>query len=358
MPWVSPTTKKSICSQQNSNGKDRKMTRREVLILGASLAVAPLFAAELPHITVSVPGPRNISYLPIDLIQKLGFDKAAGFDIGYIHTGGGSVALDNLIRKNSDFAVAGQPAAMSARLGGAPISTIAPVDDAPLFILMVRSELKGKVKTVADLRGMTIGVNTSSLSSKTTSQQLLELILKSHGVSAGSVRMLPGGQSWKEQSSIINSKTVDAIMGDEPFASRLLEQKKVFFLANLSEKATTSKIEGSNFLHAAVHIRDESLTKDEAKIEKFVLALKKTLEWMATHSAEDAISKLEIKDEEERKSLIYCLKKYPNIYSKNGAFSAEQLRQTAKFFGEAVGTPEAKKFDLNKMIVDKYMGRK
>lgn len=29
-------------------------------------------------ISVSVPGPRNISYLPIDLISKIGADKWAG----------------------------------------------------------------------------------------------------------------------------------------------------------------------------------------------------------------------------------------------------------------------------------------
>jgi len=42
---------------------------------------------------------------------------------------------------------------MSLRVNGGDVVGIAAVDDAPLFVLMVRSALKGKVKTIADLKG-------------------------------------------------------------------------------------------------------------------------------------------------------------------------------------------------------------
>ena len=55
------------------------------------------------------------------------------------------------------------------------------------------------------MRGKVIGVNTSTRASKTTSQQLAELLLASDGVSLDSVRIVPAGQSWDEQSSLMIS---------------------------------------------------------------------------------------------------------------------------------------------------------
>ena len=150
------------------------------------------------RIVVSVPGPRNISYLPIDLISKIGADKEVGVKMDLLHTGGGAVALNNMVTRNADFSVAGMPAAMSLRANGGDVVAVAAVDDAPLFVLMVRAQLKGKVKKIADLEGKVIGVNTSTKNSKTTSQQLAELLLKSGGVPLDAIRIVPAGQSWVE----------------------------------------------------------------------------------------------------------------------------------------------------------------
>ncbi len=56
--------------------------QRILSIIVASLLLAVGWtaqAAEPPQqIVVSVPGPRSLSYLPIDLISKIGADKAEG----------------------------------------------------------------------------------------------------------------------------------------------------------------------------------------------------------------------------------------------------------------------------------------
>ena len=158
-------------------------------------------AADLLRIVVNAPGPRNISYLPIDLIPTIDVDKEEGVRLQILHTGGGAVAMKNMVTRNADFAVTGVPAAMSLKANGGDVVVIAPVDDALLFVLMVRADLKGKV----------IGVNTSTKASKTTSQQLAELLLKSDDVPLNSVRIVPAGQSWVEQSSLMISGRTDAV---------------------------------------------------------------------------------------------------------------------------------------------------
>lgn len=333
--------------------------KRVVLALLAAAVAAGATAQPLEKIVVSAPGPRNLSYLPIDLIPAIGADREEGVALQLLPTGGGGVALNNLVTRNADFAVAGFPAAMSLQVNGGDVVGITPVDDAPLFVLMVRSSLKGRIKRIADLRGKVIGVNTSTKNSKTTSQQLAELLLRSDGVDLNMVRIVPAGQSWVEQSSLLLSGTADAVMGDEPFASRLAADGKVFFLANLAEPATTRRIPGANFLHATLETRSDVIAQSPQKVEKMVRMLKKSLAWIAAHKPEELADRLKITDPEERGALLLSLRKYPHAFSRDGRFSSAQLRETELFFRTtSEGNGNAQRLRIESIIDDKWAGRR
>jgi NitT/TauT family transport system substrate-binding protein len=323
------------------------------------LLSSAVVADETQHIVVSAPGPLNLSYLPVDLIPKIGADKEEGVRMHILHTGGGAVAMNNLLTRNADFSIAGVPAAMSLKANGGDVVVIAPVDDAPLFVLMVRSALKEQVKTISDLRGRVIGVNTSTRSSKTTSQQLAELLLKSGDVSSDSVRIVPAGQSWVEQSSLMISGVADAVVGDEPFASRLLANNHVYFLAHLAEPETVSSVQGANFLHAALETRSDVIANEPQKVAKMVRIMKKSLAWIASHTAEEIVDVLGVVDPEERNSLILSLKKYPRAFSREGRFSTAQLKETDQFFhsGLEVNDPGLT-LSVESMVNDQWSGRR
>ncbi len=331
------------------------MTKFAAFVLLAITACTAV-AADALRLTVAFPGPRNISYLPLDLAPKIGADKAEGVELVMRHTGGGGVALHQLQSRNVDFAVAGVPAAMSARASGNDVQVIAAVDDLTLFILMVRSDLKGQVRRVRDLAGRLVGVNTSSLSSKTTSQQLAELLLKHDGISPSHVRLIAAGQSWEEQSALILSKSADAILGDEPFASRLRDAGQVFFLVNLANPADAERIPGAGFLHAAVETRSDVIRNAPQKAEKMVAVVRRTLAWMATHTPEEIVAALDIDDEAERRSLVQSLRQYERLYSRDGKFSDRQVRETDLFYASTEG--KGRRILLGDMLQDRWAGRK
>lgn len=320
-------------------------------------------AASRERIHVSAPGPRNLSYLPIDLIPAIGADKEEGVELNILRTGGGGVALNNLVTRNADFAVAGVPAAMSLRANGGDVVVIAPVDDAPLFVLMVRAELKDEVKRIADLRGRVIGVNTGTRTSKTTSQQLAELLLKSDGVPLDSVRIVPAGQSWAEQSSLIVSGQADAVVGDEPFASRLLADNRVFFLAHLAQPETVKGIGGAGFLHAALETRSDVIANEPAKVEKMVRMVKKSLAWITSHTPEQVADVLGVTEPDERGALVLSLRAYPRAFNSDGKFSTAQLGETDIFFhgslaDDTPGATPGAKLGVEQMIDDRWAGRR
>lgn len=336
---------------------DRRAFCKSLALGGAVLPALDVRASSAPvRLVVSYPGPLNISYLPLDLAPRIGADRAEGARLAAVHTGGGGVALANLMNRNADFAVAGVPAAMSLRANGGRVIVIAPVNDAPLFILMVRADLKDRVQRIGDLKGRVVGVNASSLTSKTTSQQLAELLLASEGVRPEQVRIVPAGQSWREQSTLLNNRVADAIMGDEPFASRLLAEGKVFFLANLADPATATRVPGAGFLHAAVETREDMPRTHADAVARMVRIIQRTLAWMASATPQQIVEALAVPDAREREALLHSLAAYPRLYSRDGRFSTRQLDETEVFYRATSGDGRTPR--LADMVVDTWAGRK
>jgi NitT/TauT family transport system substrate-binding protein len=285
-----------VTGKRNASHQGVSMSQKQCVlsIIVASLILAAGWtaqAAEPPlQLVVSVPGPRSLSYLPIDLISKIGADQAEGAKVTVRYLSGGGVVYKELMSRNTDFGAAGTPAAMSLKINGGSVVAIAPLSsDVPVFILMVRADLKNKVKTIADLKGRVIGIYTSSLSSKTVSQQLAEMVLKAYGVSPELVRYVSAEHSYDSLATLFKSRTVDAVMGSEPFASRLLAEKKVFFLMNLADREAAEKIPGAGFLHAVVATREEVIEREPKKVEAMVKIIKRTLQWVSKATPEQIV---------------------------------------------------------------------
>jgi NitT/TauT family transport system substrate-binding protein len=322
-------------------------------LLSFSLCAEPL------RISVSVPGPGATSYLPVELISKIGADKAEGAELRVLFSPSGGSSLTEMLTNNVDFAVVGLPAAMSVRLKDARVVALAAINDLPLYVLLVRQGLKGKVKKISDLKGKTIGLHSDSTASKTTSQQVLELIFRRAGVPPGSYRKVSIGRRWESESLMLRTGAADAVIGDEPDATRMVEDKIAFQLLHLGDPETMHLYSGTGFLRGALIGRADRLAKDSEKSEKMVRIVQRTLTWMASHSAEEIVDKLDIGTPDERDRLIALLKKYPRQYSKDGMFSTRQLAETEIFFIDSqVGNPAAEAFRIETMVVDRWAGRK
>jgi NitT/TauT family transport system substrate-binding protein len=321
------------------------------------LVVAPAAAAP-DRITVAVPGPATLSYLPIDLIPRIGADRAEGSELRITFMDGGGKALEALRLGNADVAVAGMPAAMDARLNGAPLVTFAAVDDLPLYVLSARKDLEGKLRTPADLRGRLVGVHTSASGARTASHQLAEIVIRSHGVDPREVRFISVGQSWVTQSAAIRSRTVDAMVGDEPFATRLKKEGQVYFLFNLADPAQAARLPGGGFLHAAAHVRSETAERSPEIPATFARMLRRSLKWLATHKPRQVTEALGLAAGAERDALEAALAANPRAFSRDGRLSDRSLRETDVFFHAShADDPRARDFSAFGMTDTRWAGK-
>jgi NitT/TauT family transport system substrate-binding protein len=314
-------------------------------------------AASLVPITLASAGPGNLAYLPVDLIKRIGADRDEGVDLTVHYFGGGPMAYKDMLEHNADFAVGGAPALAGLKLRGEPVVSIATVNRAPAFTLVVRSELRARVHKVADLKGRVIGVTTSSAKTKSTSQQVAEFALRRAGVRPDQVNFLAAGQGYEDQLAALESGAVDALMGFEPFATQIQATGKVFTLLDLHNLAATRVIFGGLFLNTQLATRHDLVAQHPDKAARMVRVIQRTLRWIAAHSAEEVMARLELADTMAGATLLRVLARHKDIYSPDGVFTQEQIQVAERFFQENnVALPGAGQFSFSTMIEPRWAG--
>lgn len=334
--------------------------RAHFLLLFASFALSLCsitHAADM-KITLAAPGPGNLLFMPIDLAKKMGADAAEGVNLQVRYFGGGPQAVQDMLEKNSDFSVLGLPALAEQRASGNPVICIAPISQVPAYSLLVRNDLKGKIKKIADLKGHVIGVKGHTKGGRSTTQMFTEYILMRSGVPVDSVNFVSAGQSYKEQLAALDSGTVDAIMGDEPFASRMHQAGVGFYLADFHDTSSVKKLLGGLFLNAHLATREDMIRHHPEQVEKMVKVLKRTLVWINQHSPQQIVNAFNFSNPAEQEALLSTITKYKAMYSPDGSFSTAQIHTTEQFFHEvSKDKPAAHTLEFDSFIVDKWAGR-
>jgi NitT/TauT family transport system substrate-binding protein len=328
---------------ENPHLQNHKRIAIRLLTLG--LMLLNLFqtagATEPIRIVVAVPGPNVAPYLPLELISRIGADRKAGFVLTVRHFGGGPLALKDMIDHNSDFAGAGMPALAGVRLANPDLVSIAALTQAPAYVLMARQDMKNKIRKIADLRGRAIGTHSGSKQGKSTARQIAEYLLLRNGVSLDEVNFVHAGQSLADYGAALRSGLVDAIVVNEPAATLLENSRLAWRLADLHDPKVAKAHLGGRFLYTQLAAGKDALRRQPDKARRLSVALRETLRWMAKHDARDIVARLDLPDGDEKRAMERFLTAHKSIYSPDGAFSAEALRNSEAFFHTVSGDDPA-----------------
>jgi NitT/TauT family transport system substrate-binding protein len=317
---------------------------------GAVQAAAPV------RVAMAVPGPGNLLFLPITLASKIGADQAEGLELDIRYVAGGPIAFKNLQDRNVDFAAGGLPALALQRLSGNAFVCIAPTTRVPAYTLLVRSGLKGKVKKMADLKCKVIGGKGHVPGGRSTSQLFTEYVLGLSGVTPAMANFVSVGQAYESQHAALASGTVDAIMGDEPFATRLVKEKVAFVLADYHDLDATRKLLGGLFLNGHIATREDYIASHPEVVDKVVKTIKRTLVWIERHTAREMVDALGLSDPAERTALLDVLKVRKSIYSPDGLISDEQVASADRFFHAVETSDAARAFSMKSLINARWAG--
>ncbi len=334
-----------------------------IRVAGLALLLLALFwlnpaGAALPRIVVALPGPLVAPYLPLELLVRNGFDRKLGFTLVLRYFPGGPLALKDMVEGNSDFAGLGMPALAGIRLTNPDLVSIAALTDLPAYALLVRQDLKPRIRKIADLRGLRIGAHSGSKQGKSTARQMVEFLLLRQGVAPDDVSFVHAGQNLADYRAALRSGQVDAIMVNEPAASMLVQQKLAWCLVDLHDPQDALTHLGGRFLYTQVAASRTALASQPEKVRLLVNALRDTLRWMASHSARDIVAQLHVPEGVEKQVLLTFLTAHKGIYSANAAFSAKAVANSQTFFHAVSGDdPAAQQLNYMDFIESRWSGR-
>ncbi|MEI7842695.1 MAG: ABC transporter substrate-binding protein [Gallionellaceae bacterium] len=337
------------------------LSRRNLL---KAISVLPLIAAygraaagDVTTLRINIPGPLSLPFLPIELIPILGIDRNLNAQLNIRYFPSGVRALEDMLAGNAQFSAQGFTVLPAFQAKGKHVKTIAPLSgQVPPYGIVVRSDLRGKIRRAADLKGHSIGISVGSVTSKTYMQQVAESFLSASGVQPNEVRWVPTAQSWDGQFGALNSKSVDAVYCEEPFMSGLVRKKTGFLLSDFSDPKVRAVIPGAGHFRATITTTAENIAQDAHAAELMVQMLRQSLSWIFNASANEIVSRLGIKDEGERQDMLHVLSKNREMYASDVRFSQKQMIATEQFM-VSTGISQSG-FDIHSLIANQFAGEK
>lgn len=338
------------------------MERRAMLgwLAGTALAVGTgslAAAAGATIIRINIPGPNMLPYLPIELIPRLGIDRALGVQLAIRYMPSGVFALDDVVAGNGDFAGLGFAVLPNFAAKGKPVAAIAALSSGvPPYSILIRPELAGKVRSVADLKGRSIGTPLGSVTSRTYLQSVLILWLAGYGLRESDVRWVQANQNLEGMYGSLASGVVDAVFCEEPLAGTLVRKQVGRRLASMADPRSPGRAPWAHHLRAVIAAPKELLGQHPERPELMARMLQQSLKWLRSHPAAEAVAQLGIPDAELARDLVEPLARMPGLYSPDGRFQAKEI-EASRAFLKAAGIVLPSGVDLGDLIADRWVGR-
>lgn len=264
---------------------------------GGSVATpsATTAATAAPSAAAATPKPpKDKIKLPTTISTELNLASLAGIakgtfddqniEVTDIVVGSSGTLRAAMIAKEYDFGLFAFVHDPIARLAGSPWKAVVATYDREIFSLLVRKDLQSKVKSVADLKGMKVGITGSG----SGSWAMANVYLKKAGLDpTKDVDLVTlGGDPGVIFTSLQTGK-IDAISSWEPITSRVLETGAGFALAPIYDAATHKHYVGSDkALGFALMTREDVIASKKDLVQRMVTAHKNALAFIKANTAQ------------------------------------------------------------------------
>ncbi len=230
-------------------------------------------------ITVAVGAQASIVYLPYDVAKALNLYEQEGLDVTLNYMSGGTQAGNALVAGSVDFSGNSLDHPIAAQGQGKELRMIVSFTRLPGTTLVVRSDMKDKIKTIADLKGQKVGVTNIGAGTHV----LTQFLVTKSGLSKDDVQIVAVGSSTMP--AAMEKGDVVAAMNSDPFPTQLIKQGKAYALVDFSTEADTFKWLGGEYQFTGMVTTGEMIKNRPQTVQKLTNALVKALRYIATHSA-------------------------------------------------------------------------
>src|SRR4051812_39520471 len=160
-------------------------------------------------IRIAVGGRAALDFVPVYLASALGFFEREGAEVFLQDLPSTAKAFQALLGGSADLVAGGYDGAIQMKFEGKEIESIAVLERWPPFALVVSPHSTFRLRTIADLKGCTVGVATAGSSPLL----FLNYLLVKNGLSPSDVIRVSVGVNFSMATAVEHGKVDAAIAG-------------------------------------------------------------------------------------------------------------------------------------------------
>ncbi len=267
-----------------------KLLRTQALVAVLSLMAVSgtaLAADGSGKLTIMVGGATKIIYLPAKLTEQLGYFKEEGLDVEIQSQPAGVDAENELLAGAVQGVVGFYDHTIDLQSKGKEVEAVVVLGQVPGEVEMVATRSAGQIKSMADIKGKTLGV--TGLGSSTNF--LTQYLAFRAGVASSQFTVLPVGADTTFIAAIRQGR-IDAGMTTEPTVSQLLKTGEAQVLVDLRTAEGTTQALGGLYPASSLYMQRAWVDSHKDQVQKLARAFVKTLHYMKTHSADEIAQKM------------------------------------------------------------------
>ena len=238
-----------------------------------SLASQHAIAADGEKITIMVGGITKLIYLPARLTEQLGYFKDEGLDVELLSQPAGVDAENELLAGAVQAVVGFYDHTIDLQTKGKDVKAIVVFGQVPGEVEMVSTKAAETVKSMADVKGKTLGV--TGLGSSTSF--LTQYLAGQHGIPSTQYTMLPVGADASFIAAIKQGR-IDAGMTTEPTVSALQKSGDAKVLVDMRTVEGTKAALGGTYPGSSLYVQAAWADSHKAEAAKLARRSRGTLQ--------------------------------------------------------------------------------
>ena len=262
-------------------------TRTLAAVLSMLAVSGSALAADDGKLTIMVGGATKIIYLPAKLTEQLGYFKEEGLDVEIQSQPAGVDAENELLAGAVQGVVGFYDHTIDLQSKGKEVEAVVVLGQVPGEVEMVATRAAGQIRSMADIKGKTLGV--TGLGSSTNF--LTQYLAFRAGVASSQFTVLPVGADTTFIAAIRQGR-IDAGMTTEPTVSQLLKTGEAQVLVDMRTAEGTTQALGGLYPASSLYMQRAWVDTHKDQVQKLARAFVKTLRFMKTHTADEIAQKM------------------------------------------------------------------
>ena len=238
-------------------------------------------------LTIMVGGATKIIYLPAKLTEQLGYFKDEGLDVEIQSQPAGVDAENELLAGAVQGVVGFYDHTIDLQSKGKEVEAVVVFGQVPGEAEMVATRAASQIRSMADIKGKTLGV--TGLGSSTNF--LTQYLAFRAGVTSSQFTVLPVGADATFIAAIRQGR-IDAGMTTEPTISQLQKTGEAQVLVDMRTVEGTTQALGGLYPASSLYMQRAWVDTHKDQVQKLARAFVKTLHFMKTHTSDEIAQRM------------------------------------------------------------------